>query len=224
MRRTARIACLVPRLKAREKRSDRRKKTLQNHFTSFVVYTAFLSEDDGTSAAEEAPVVPAKTAPCSEGVAACEDAPATTAETPLAAYRFMDERVWGWTLVLGSLALFFFALYHGTGIMSGSILCFIMGIIRLVQTQQRLGRHACILYRDHLECVSGAWTSDLVSIPYASICEARYSSSKLRLLLASGDGTTRFNVYFYVLEGDKRDEARAVLRDKMRELGVLRED
>ena len=180
---------------------------------------------DGISATAAAPVVPAKAAPCSEGVAACEEAPAAaTDETPLAAFGFADERAWGWTLVLGSVALFFFALYHGTSIMSGSVVCFIMGIVRLVQSRQRLGRHACILYRDHLECVSGVWTSDLVSIPYASIREARYSGSRLRLQLASGDGTTKFAFYFALLASDKRDEARAVLQDKMRELGVLREN
>ena len=179
---------------------------------------------DGISATAAAPVVPAKAAPRSEGVAACEEAPAAaTDETPLAAFGFADERAWGWTLVLGSVALFFFALYHGTSIMSGSVVCFIMGIVRLVQSRQRLGRHACILYRDHLECVSGVWTSDLVSIPYASIREARYSGSRLRLQLASGDGTTKFAFYFALLASDKRDEARTVLQDKMRELGVLRE-
>ena len=161
--------------------------------------------------------------PGSDGTPATEEAPAATAETPLAAYGFVDARGWGWTLVVVGLALLLFALYHGTKIIRGTMLSLTVGLFWLIQSQQSLGRYACILYRDHLECVYSPWKVDLVSIPYARIREARYSRYRLRLLLASGDRTTKFNVYFTLLASDKRDEARAVLRDKMRELGVLRE-
>ena len=160
----------------------------------------------------------------SDGTPATEEAPAATAETPLAAYGFVDARGWGWTLVVVGLALLLFALYHGTKIIRGTMLSLTVGLFWLIQSQQSLGRYACILYRDHLECVYSPWKVDLVSIPYARIREARYSRYRLRLLLASGDRTTKFNVYFTLLASDKRDEARAVLRDKMRELGVLREN
>lgn len=160
----------------------------------------------------------------SDGTPATEEAPAATAETPLAAYGFVDVRGWAWTLVVVGLALLLFALYHGTKIIRGTMLSLTVGLFWLIQTQQCLGRYVCILYRDHLECIYSPRKADLVSIPYASIREARYSRYRLRLLLASGDRTTKFNVYFTLLASDKRDEARAVLRDKMRELGVLRED
>ena len=165
----------------------------------------------------------ARAAPGSEGGTARAEAPAAPAETPLAACGFADERGWGWVLVLGSIALFFFALYHGTAIVSGSLVCFIMGIIYIIQGQQRQGMHACVLYRDRLECVISMWTSDRISIPYAGIREARCSGSRLRLQIASGEGTTKVTIYFGLFESNKRDEIRTALQDKMRELGVLRE-
>ena len=188
---------------------------------------------DGTSATKEAPVMMTAAEPCAEAAAAPaasentpapEQAPVTTAETPLAAYGFVDERMGGWLLVLLGIAAFFFGLSLNGQIMSGSVVCLVIGIIRIIQTQQRLDKHVCVLYRDRLECVVGLWTGDLVNIPYAAIREAECSDSKLRLQLASGAGTSTATVYFGRFASAVRDEARTVLRDKLRELGVLREN
>ena len=66
-------------------------------------------------------------------------------------------------------------------------------------------------------------TSEPVSIPYADIREAGCSYVRLRLRFVSGDGMAKISVYFCRMTRNKRAEARSVLQDKMRELGVLRE-
>ena len=157
-------------------------------------------------------------------------AASATAETPFAAYGFADDRAGGWLYMLGGFAAFFYGLFYYGGIlhdggviMAGGQVFSIIGVSRIVRACRRKQKHVCALYRDRLECVPGLWTSEPVSIPYSGIREARCSGSKLRLTVASGDGTTTFNVYFSQMASDKRDEASAVLQDKMRELGVLRE-
>ena len=157
-------------------------------------------------------------------------AAAATAETPLAAYGFADDRAAGWLYMLGGFAAFFYGLFYYGGIlhdggviMAGGEVFSIIGAFRIVRACRREQEHVCALYRDRLECFPGLWTSEPVSIPYADIREAGCSYIRLRLRFVSEDGMAKISVYFSQMAGNKRAEARAALQDKLRELGVLRE-
>ena len=157
-------------------------------------------------------------------------AAAATAETPCAAYGFADDRAGGWLYMLGGFAAFFYGLFYYGGvlhdggvIMAGGEVFSIIGAFRIVRACRRKQEHVCALYRDRLECFPGLWTSEPVSIPYADIREAGCSYVRLRLRFVSGDGMAKISVYFCRMTRNKRAEARSVLQDKMRELGVLRE-
>ena len=157
-------------------------------------------------------------------------AAAATAETPLAAYGFADDRAAGWLSMLGGFAAFFYGLFYYGGIlhaggviMAGGEVFSLIGAFRIVRACRRKQEHVCALYRDRLECIPGLWTSEPVSIPYADIREAGCSYIRLRLRFVSGDGMATISVYFCRMTRNKRAEAHAVLRDKMRELGVLHE-
>ncbi|HJA77721.1 MAG TPA: hypothetical protein H9774_12835 [Candidatus Desulfovibrio gallistercoris] len=157
-------------------------------------------------------------------------AAAATAETPCAAYGFADDRAGGWLYMLGGFAAFFYGLFYYGGvlhdggvIMAGGEVFSIIGAFRIVRACRRKQEHVCALYRDRLECFPGLWTSEPVSIPYADIREAGCSYVRLRLGFVSGDGMAKISVYFCRMTRNKRAEARSVLQDKMRELGVLRE-
>ena len=92
----------------------------------------------------------------------------------------------------------------------------------VARTQRKL--YVCALYADHLDYASGIWATSQVTVPYAAIVEAVVSSSKVRLVIEREGGRTRVSIPLSLMAGCHRREACAAIADKMRELGVLRED
>ena len=87
-------------------------------------------------------------------------AAAATAETPLAAYGFADDRAAGWLYMLGGFAAFFYGLFYYGGIlhdggviMAGGEVFSLIGAFRIVRACRRKQEHVCALYRDRLECI-----------------------------------------------------------------------
>ena len=157
-----------------------------------------------------------KTAP--EAPAASESVPA--AEQPLAAFKFADH-----VLAFGSMVVLFSVALLAVGDMAPGLVAVIVACVArcMVAFKQR-DLYVCALYADHLDYASGIWATSQVSVPYANIVEASVSGSKLYLAIEKQGNRANISISFSLIPGEHRREARAVLMDKMRELGVLREN
>ena len=161
-----------------------------------------------------------KTAP--ETPAVSESVPGgeePAAEKPLAAFKFAD-----YSFVFAAATLFFLAALfvvwaQAPGLVAVVVACAARCLVALKQRDL----YVCALYADHLDYASGIWATSQMSVPYASIVEASVSGSKLFLVIEKHGSRANVSISFTLIPGKHRREARAVLTDKMRELGVLRE-
>ncbi len=80
------------------------------------------------------------------------------------------------------------------------------------------------LYRERLECVISAWSSDLTAIPYGNIREGMIRGSKARLVVVEDGESRQISIPLHLVERSRRDEAVETMERKLKELGVLRED
>lgn len=174
------------------------------------------------------PVPPAEENPTREvaGEAAAGEAAhveSAPGATPLAAYRFMDERPKGCLTVIMGLFISLFLLAGDESLSSFPLLLIGGGIVILVRDRLRANTYACALYREYLECVPGRFSGS-VRIPYADILEAEAASDdKAYLYIKTADGREKITVRFCSIAADQREEAHDTFTAKMRELGVLRE-
>ena len=162
-----------------------------------------------------------KTAPEAPAVSeSVPDGEGPAVEKPLAAFKFADH-----SLGFGSLAvLFSIALFAVGDLAPGLVAVIVVCVARCMMALKQRALYVCALYADRLDYASGIWASSQISVPYASIVEASVSGSKLCLVIEKHGSRTNISISFSLIPGDHRWEARAVLMDKMRELGVLREN
>ena len=146
------------------------------------------------------------------------DGPA--AGTPLAAYKFADYSPLFGVATLFFLAALFVVWAQAPALLGGVVIC--AARFMVARTQRKL--YVCALYADHLDYASGIWATSQVTVPYAAIVEAVVSSSKVRLVIEREGGRTRVSIPLSLMAGCHRREACTAIADKMRELGVLRED
>lgn len=181
------------------------------------------------NAAVMASVAPdAAAAPGSESAAA--KASASNEDSPLACYGFADVRLLGgFLLMLGIgfllyiLSQRYFILMRGLTPIIAVLDCCVTGIVLICLGNQRRGRQGFSLYRNHLECVTGLWTNESVSIPYDRIRKAGSGCNRFRMYLAAADGTLKVGIPLGLLKGAERGEARETLEGRMHDLGVLSE-
>ena len=162
-----------------------------------------------------------KTAPEAPAVSeSVPDGEGPAAEKPLSAFKFADH-----SLGFGSLAvLFSIALLAVGDIVPGLVAVIVVCVARCMVALKQRDLYVCALYADQLDYASGIWATSQISVPYASIVEASVSGSKLYLVVEKHGSRTNISISLSLIPGDQRREARAVLMDKMRELGVLREN
>ena len=162
-----------------------------------------------------------KTAPEAPAVSeSVPDGEGPAVEKPLAAFKFADH-----SLGFGSLAvLFSIALFAVGDLAPGLVAVIVVCVARCMVALKQRDLYVCALYADQLDYASGIWATSQISVPYASIVEASVSGSKLCLVIEKHGSRTNISISFSLIPGDHRREAHAVLRDKMRELGVLREN
>ena len=143
-----------------------------------------------------------------------------TAEKPLAAFKFVD-----YSLFFGVVTLFFLAALFVVWAQAPAL----VGIVavcaaRFMAARAQRKLYVCALYADHLDYASGIWATAQIRVPYAAIVEAVVTSSKLRLVIEKEGRRTNVSVSLSLIPGNLRREACTAIADKMRELGVLREN
>ena len=100
----------------------------------------------------------------------------------------------------------------------------VLGIFKFIQTGARRRKFVYALYRERLECVISAWSSDLTAIPYGNIREGMIRGSKARLVVVEDGESRQISIPLHLVERSRRDEAVETMERKLKELGVLRED
>lgn len=146
---------------------------------------------------------------------------AVPVERPLIAYKFTDERLIGFLVLVMGAGAGFYTLSIGAG--SGPAFLLVgVSIAIIIRDSRRQDMHVYALYRDHLECVPGTWSSP-VSIPYADILEAKMQRNRVRLHLKKSDGREKITIPLGSIPSGEREEAHDAFAAKMRELDVLRE-
>lgn len=144
---------------------------------------------------------------------------------PVASFPFVDYRWLGVLLIVISVIGFFIVSQHGRG-GGGSVLTpAIFGIIMFVLQQRQQGFNVFSLYDDSLECVPNQWAAP-VRIPYANIASVILYKRKAEVMVRGSDMSQRDKkivILFGNIPGEMRDDARRVLAQKMRDLGVLTE-
>lgn len=144
-------------------------------------------------------------------------------EMPEAAYTFLNET----GLAIGMLVFFSLAalgIFSGGEPIWGAVPGIVLGIFKFIQTGARRRKFVYALYRDRLECVISAWSSDLTAIPYGNIREGMIRGSKARLVVAEDGESRQISIPLHLVERSRRDEAVETMERKLKELGVLRED
>lgn len=145
-------------------------------------------------------------------------------ETPLAAYEFRNLHLPGiQTMVLGTGMGCAFLMDEV--VIAGAWFGFLLAALGLaitVRSKDREQWKVYALFRDRLECPPGAW-SEPVAIPYAHILAVDLYWHKARLFIRRPGGKEKIMLRFGNIPDDKRDEAREIFANKMRELGVLHE-
>ena len=160
------------------------------------------------------------TADASGSGTVAEPAGGPAAGTPLAAYKFADYSPLFGVATLFFLAALFVVWAQAPALLGVVVIC--AARFMVARTQRKL--YVCALYADHLDYASGIWATSQVTVPYAAIVEAVVSSSKVRLVIEREGGRTRVSIPLSLMAGCHRREACTAIADKMRELGVLRED
>lgn len=161
-------------------------------------------------------------------VAQTEPVPARTGfpsapSAPVAAFPFVDQRWLAGLLIAVGVVGFFIVAVHLGGRGESLVTPIVVGVILLAMQQRLRGYSVFALYADSLECMPNLWASP-VRIPYAAIAEvALYKRKAVIVAREPGGGSKKIGVAFGNIPGEMREDARRVLAQKMRELGVLSE-
>lgn len=193
----------------------------------------FASFDTSTAAFEPQPASPAQSGsasfPADSPAQPRSDAallrPAPRLNAPVASFPFVDYRWLGVLLVAISVVGFLIVIEYGGG-GGGSVLTpAIFGIIMFVLQQRQQNFSVFALYDDSLECVPNQWASP-VRIPYANIAMVILHKRKAEVMVRNPDISQRDKkiiILFGNIPSEMRDDAKRVLAQKMRELGILTE-
>ena len=164
----------------------------------------------------------------SRTVAQAEPSPARTgfpsaSSAPLAAFPFVDQRWLAGLLIAVGVAGFFIVAIHLGGRGETLITPIIVGVILFTMQQRLRGYSVFALYADSLECMPNLWASP-VRVPYAVIAEVVLHKRKAVIIAREpGGGDKKIGVAFGNIPSEMREDARRILAQKMRELGVLTE-